>query len=119
MDRRRSDHSITLKGVWGVHREAVITHLFTIKVRSKYRLLPVGEECSFLQSKNDADYEFSSTPGNAISCLGDSAFPEAIELCALGQSHLTTSWALIGLGIWNKNSSLGVSISCLSWDQAL
>lgn len=42
------------------------------------------------ESENDADCEFNSTSGNPMLCLGDSAFPEAIELRALGRSHLTT-----------------------------
>lgn len=79
----------------------------------------VGEERPFLESKNDAYYEFNSTPGNTILWLGDIAFPEAIELCAFGRSYLTTPRALTGLAIWNKNSHLSVSISCLSWDHTL
>lgn len=52
MDKRRSDHSITLKGAWGVHREAVITHLYTVKVRSKYRFCSqLGKNAPFLNLK--------------------------------------------------------------------
>ena len=48
------------------------------------------EEVHFPESENDADYELNSMPGNPILWLGDSSFPETIESCALGPSHLTT-----------------------------
>lgn len=47
------------------------------------------EEVHFPESENDADYELNSMPGNPILWLGDSSFPETIESCALGPSHLT------------------------------
>lgn len=48
------------------------------------------EEVHFPEPENDADYELDSMPGNPILWLGDSAFPETIESCALGPFHLTT-----------------------------